>query len=198
MEATGETRGRGQAAPLARISTACPDNLRGIRDRALVLIHFAVAGHEHELAFNRVRDCADATGGLVADRRVSKIRPRIIPVPYGFRPSICPVCAWTAWKEAAELTGPDGYAWRRLHSRWHTVMDGGLQPGSIGDVITRAGERAGIEIRFTGHSPRRELATSSRFQGHDQIVIAKQSGWARTPRSSPATSKSSTSERTTP
>jgi hypothetical protein len=184
MEANGETRGRGQAAPLlvehlARISAACPDNLRGLRDRALVLMHFAVSGREHELAFNRVRDYADATGGLTADLRVSKVRPRIVPVPYGTRPSICPVRAWTAWKEAAELTDPDDYAWRRLHNRWHTVLESGMQPECIvGDVVTRAGERAGIEIRFTGHSPRRGLATSSRLKGHDQIVIAKQGGWA--------------------
>ena len=57
-------------------------------------------------------------------------------------------------------------------------MQGGLTPESIGDIVTRAGERAGIEIRFTGHSPRRGLATSSRLKGHDQIVIAKQGGWA--------------------
>ncbi|MGW6093924.1 hypothetical protein ACWFRK_05830 [Streptomyces sp. NPDC055157] len=57
-------------------------------------------------------------------------------------------------------------------------MDGGLQPESIGDVITRVGERAGIEIRFTGHMPRRGLATSSCLKGHDQIVIAEQGGWA--------------------
>ncbi|MEV7817370.1 hypothetical protein AB0P05_43035 [Streptomyces flaveolus] len=64
MEANGETRGRGQAPPLpvehlVRISAACPDNLRGIGDRALVLMHFAVAGREHELAFNRVRHYAE-------------------------------------------------------------------------------------------------------------------------------------------
>ncbi|MGW5434718.1 hypothetical protein ACWET9_47765 [Streptomyces sp. NPDC004059] len=83
-----------------------------------------------------------------------------------------------AWKEAVGLTDPDGYAWRRLHNHWHTVLEGGLQPAAIGDIVTRAGERAGIEIRFTGHSPRRGLATSSRLKGHDQIVIAKQGGWA--------------------
>jgi hypothetical protein len=183
METNGEQRGRGQAPPLlvehlTAISAACPDNLMGIRDRALVLMHFAVAGREHEIAYNRVRDYADDPGGLVADMRVSKVRPRIVPVPFGSRPSICPVRAWTAWKEAAELTDPDGYAWRRLHSRWHTLMRGGLQPESIGDIITRAGQRAGIDIRFTGHSPRRGLATSARLKGHDQIVIAKQGGWA--------------------
>ncbi|MEU0375216.1 integrase [Streptomyces sp. NPDC006283] len=183
MEENGEQRGRGQAPPLlvehlTRISAACPDNLMGIRDRALILMHFAVAGREHEIAANRVRDYADTPGGLLADMRVSKVRPRIVPVPYGTRPSICPVRAWTAWKEAAGLTDPDGPAFRRLHSRWHTLLEGGLQPDSVGDVITRAGARAGIEIRFTGHSPRCGLATSSRLKGHDQIVIAKQGDWA--------------------
>ncbi|MFE5809489.1 hypothetical protein [Streptomyces sp. NPDC056491] len=57
-------------------------------------------------------------------------------------------------------------------------MEGGLQPESVGDVITRVGARAGIKIRFTGQSPRRGLATSSRLKGHDQIVIAKQGEWA--------------------
>ncbi|MFJ6558167.1 integrase [Streptomyces luteogriseus] len=144
MEVNGETRGRGQAPPLLvdYLGAACPDNLMGIRDRALVLMHFAVADREHELAANRVRDYADTPGGIQADLRVSKTRPRIVPVPYGTRPSICPVRAWTAWREAAGLGDPDGYAWRRLHSRWHTLLDGGLQPESIGDVITRAGQRA--------------------------------------------------------
>ncbi|WP_030125615.1 MULTISPECIES: hypothetical protein [Streptomyces] len=38
-------------------------------------------------------------------------------------------------------------------------MESGLQPESIGDVVTRTGERAGIDIRFTGHSPRHVLPT---------------------------------------
>ncbi|MFF2902407.1 hypothetical protein [Streptomyces sp. NPDC057966] len=166
------------------------------RSRSLIVL--SANGREHELAFNRVRDYAETPGGIQADLRVSKVRPRVVPVPYGSRPSICPVRAWQVWKEAAGLTDPDGYAWRCLHNRWHTVLESGLQPESIGYVVTRAGERAGIEIRFTGHSPRCRLATSSRLKGHNQIVIAKQGGWAPTPRCSPATSKSSTSGRTTP
>ncbi|WP_455362139.1 hypothetical protein [Streptomyces sp. SYSU K21746] len=152
--------------------------MRGLRGVPHASHRFAVAGREHELAANRVRDYVEAPAGIQADLRVSKVCPRVVPVPYGSRPSTCPVPAWIAWKEAAELTDPDGPAWRCLHSRWHTVMEGGLQPEFIGDVITRAGARAGIEVRFTGHSPRRGLATSSRSKGHDQIVIAKQGGWA--------------------
>ncbi|MFF4402510.1 hypothetical protein [Streptomyces sp. NPDC001480] len=92
MEEQGETRGRGQAPPLlvehlVKISTACPDNLTGLRDRALVLMHFAVAGRRHDLAFNRVRDYAETPGSIQADLRVSKISLRVVPVPYGSRPS---------------------------------------------------------------------------------------------------------------
>jgi hypothetical protein len=141
-------------------------------------MHFAIAGREHELAANRVRDYADRPGGILAGLRVSKVHPREVPVLYGSRPSICPVRAWHACRDAAELTDPGGYAWRRLHNRWHTVMDSGLSPEAVGDVVTRAGATAGIEIRFTGHGPRRGLATSSRLKGHDQIVIAKHGGWA--------------------
>ncbi|MGW4506836.1 hypothetical protein ACWENO_19585 [Streptomyces sp. NPDC004436] len=80
MEELGERRGRGQAPPLlvehlTRISAACPDNLMGIRDRSMVLMQFSVAGREHEIAANRVRDFADDPGGLLADMRVSKISP---------------------------------------------------------------------------------------------------------------------------
>ncbi|MFB7751021.1 hypothetical protein ACFC18_15780 [Streptomyces sp. NPDC056121] len=93
-----------------KVLPACPDNLTGLLDRDLVLMHFAVAGRRHELAFNRVRDDAETSGGIQAGLRVSRVRPRIVPVPYGSRPSVCPVRAWHAWKEAAGLTDPDGYA----------------------------------------------------------------------------------------
>ncbi|MDV9172292.1 hypothetical protein R6V09_19560 [Streptomyces sp. W16] len=116
----------------------------------------AVAGRERELAFTRVRDYAETPGGIRTDLRVSKVHPRIVPVPHGSRASICLVRAWQAWQDAAGLDDPDGYAWRRLHNRRHTVLESGLESGlepeSIGDVVTRAGERAGIDIRFTGHS----------------------------------------------
>ncbi|WP_375137861.1 hypothetical protein [Streptomyces sp. NWU49] len=52
--------------------------------------------------------------------------------------------------------------------------------------------RAGIEIRFTGHSLRRGLATSSRLKGHDQIVIAKPGGWAPHSKALTATPRPST------
>ncbi|MFJ9482260.1 hypothetical protein ACIRRI_46010 [Streptomyces mirabilis] len=62
---------------LVKISAACPDNLMGLRDRALVLMHFAVAGREHELAFNRVRDYADTPAGIQADLQAGRLGPAL-------------------------------------------------------------------------------------------------------------------------
>ncbi|UUY52349.1 hypothetical protein NRK68_34310 (plasmid) [Streptomyces yangpuensis] len=53
-------------------------------------------------------------------------------------------------------------------------MDSSPSPSATSSPAT--GQRAGLEIRFT--APRRGLATSARLKGHDQIVIAKQGGWA--------------------
>ncbi|XES01603.1 hypothetical protein HEP87_64685 [Streptomyces sp. S1D4-11] len=39
--------------------------------------------------------------------------------------------AWGTWKEEAQLTNPDDFAYKPLPDRWHTVMDGGLDPETI-------------------------------------------------------------------
>ncbi|MFF8431706.1 hypothetical protein ACF07Y_42575 [Streptomyces sp. NPDC016566] len=66
----------------------------------------------------------------------------------------------------------------RLHNRWKTVLDSGLDPESVGDVLTRIGARAQLDIRPTGHSPRRGLGTESSRAGNPDAVAEKQGGWA--------------------
>ncbi|MEU9190653.1 hypothetical protein AB0D14_40305 [Streptomyces sp. NPDC048484] len=182
MEKTKETRGRGPAPALLAehlraTVVAAPDTRLGIRDRSIGLTCFAIAGREHEVAFLRVRDFVETEHGMEVDVRVSKIKPRKGQVPFGSRPNSCPVRAWRAWKEEAGLTDPDDFAYKPLHNRWHTVMPGGLDPETIGDVITRLGKWDALDFRPTGHSPRRGLATSSKRAGNDRKVIAKQGGW---------------------
>ncbi|MFD4996980.1 site-specific integrase [Streptomyces buecherae] len=186
MEKAGEQRGRGQAPALLvrhmqRVAAALPDNLAGIRNLSIMTMHFAVAGREHELAWLRERDIQEdpEDRGLIVDIRVSKVAPREVVVPYGSRASICPVRAWRKWKQAAGLDQADGFAYRRLHSRWHTVMSAGLSPEAVGDVITKCGELGELEIRPTGHSPRRGLVTESQRAGNDPRQAEKQGGWAR-------------------
>lgn len=183
MEKTEETRGRGKAPAflvehLRLAVAAVPDNLLGIRNRSIGCTAFAIAGREHEVAYLRLRHFTEHENGLLIDVRVSKVKPRIVKVPRGTRPSTCPVRAWNAWKEAAGLTDPDDFAYKPLHPRWHTVMPGGLDPETIGDVITKLGEWAELQFRPTGHSTRRGAATSSKRAGNDRKDIARQGGWA--------------------
>ncbi|MFI6485981.1 hypothetical protein [Streptomyces sp. NPDC050564] len=49
------------------------------------------------------------------------------------------------------LTAPDDFAYKPLHPRWHTVMDGGLEDETIGDVITRLGKGRPL---LPAHPPR--------------------------------------------
>jgi hypothetical protein len=187
MEKTGERRGHGPAPALLvrhmeKVAATLPRNCSGMRDLALMTLHFAIAGREHELAWLRVRDVTeDPEGrGLIVDLRVSKVAPRKVEVPFGSRAHLCPVRAWRRWKqELGEDVDPDSFAFRRLHNRWHTVMAAGLSPEAIGDVLTRIGARAQLDIRPTGHSPRRGLVTESSRAGNPDAVAEKQGGWAK-------------------
>lgn len=186
MEKNGETRGRGPAPALLvrhmeRIAASLPDNRFGVRDLALMTLHFAIAGREHELAHLRVRDVSeDPEGrGLVVDVRVFKVAPRTVAVPFGSRAHLCPVRAWRRWsEELGPVTDLDSHAFRQLHNRWHTVLPGGLEPHSIGDILTRIGARAELDIRPTGRSPRRGLVTESSRAGNPDAVMERQGGWA--------------------
>jgi integrase len=183
LEKTGETRGRGPApaltVPQLRAAVAAaPDTLLGLRNRAIGTLAFALMAREHEVAYLRLRDLADHENGLQVDIRVSKTRPRKVKVPFGSRPSTCPVRTWRAWRAAAGLTDPDGPAFRALHPRWHTVMPGGLQPETIGDIITALGAGADLQVRHTGHSARRGGADAARRAGADRKAIAVHGGWA--------------------
>ncbi|GGJ70150.1 hypothetical protein GCM10010121_095980 [Streptomyces brasiliensis] len=152
-----------------------------MRDLSLMTLHFAIAGREHELAHLRVRDIAeDPEGrGLVVDVRVSKVAPRTVEVPFGSRAHLCPVTAWRRWKEQlGQDVDPDSFAFRAVHNRWKTVLDSGLDPVTIGDILTRIGVRAGLDIRPTGHSPRRGLVTESSRAGNRDAVMERQGGWA--------------------
>ena len=186
MEKTEETRGRGPAPALLvrhmeKIAATLPRNRFGIRDLSLMTLHFALAGREHELAHLRLRDITeDPEGrGLIVDVRVSKVAPRTVQVPFGSRAHLCPVRAWRRWKdELGQDADPDSYAFRAVHNRWKTILDSGLDPETVGDVLTRIAAHAQLDIRPTGHSPRRGLVTESSRAGNPDAVAERQGGWA--------------------
>lgn len=173
-------RGRGKAPAmrlddLRRIVALCDTDLFGLRDRAMLLLGFSIAARRAELAGLRLRNIRDDNNGLLVDVRVSKTDPRTVPVPFASNPDVCPVRAWKAWQEAAQIVDPNLHAFRRIH---HTgsVQPQGLTPQRAGDLITAAGLRAGFEELFTGHSVRSGMATEARRRGKDRKAIAAITG----------------------
>lgn len=172
-------RGRGQAAPLLladlrKACEACPDTLTGLRDRALLLVAFSIAGRRSEVAGLTVRDVVEVPEGLVIAVHVSKTGVREVAVSYGVNLATCPVRTWKAWREAAGLDA-DSPAFRRIDR--HGNVLGALSGAACGEIITRAAERAGI-AGMTGHSPRAGLATSARQAGKSREAISAATGHA--------------------
>ncbi len=102
-----------------------------------------------------------------------------VAVPQGQHPDTCPVRAWRTWAQAADLvSATDSPAFRRI-DRWGHLHPTGLSPQAIGDILTRAGARADLPYRLTGHSLRAGMATEARRAGASDIAIADQGRWTR-------------------
>lgn len=171
------TVGRGKAPALTvrdlrRISDALPDTLDGVRDRAILMVGFGTAARRSEMATLLVGDITEMPEGLSVVIRDSKTGRREPAVPMGTHDRTCPLRTWRAWLTESGIT--EGPAFRRIR---HGTILSRLSGAAIGAIVTRAGQRAGLDIRLTGHSVRSGLATEARRAGHDTKSIAKQGGW---------------------
>lgn len=171
-------RGRGQAPAatvpdLRRICAALPPNLAGHRDRAIVLLGFAIAARRSNLAALDVTDVVEHDEGLAVTIRYGKTGAREAAVDRGTNPGTCPVRAVHTWTEAVSLSA--GPLFRPI-DRHGNLSDARMSPRACGEVVTRAASAAGVPYR-TGHSLRAGLATEARRAGHDVKTIADQGGW---------------------
>lgn len=176
--------GRGKAKAISkfdlqRIVLSLPNDLAGIRDRAIVLLGFSLAARRSELADLQVSDITESAHGLDVHIRWSKTgKPRLPGVPFGKNEPTCPIRAWQAWLTASGIS--DGPAFRRIRG---SHVHGPLSPKAVGEAITRAGKNVDLNLHYTGHSLRRGLATEAREAKHDIVSIARHGGWVENSRS---------------
>lgn len=174
-------RGRGKASAatpeqLRQMAAAAPDGLAGLRDRALWLMAFAIAGRSAEVAALRADGITHIAQGLTVDVPAVKGRPpRNVAVAYGTNPDTCPVRAWLTWRAASGITS--GPAFLPIDV-WGNLGDRPLSPAACRDIIARNAERAGVVVRLTGHSMRAGFITASRVAGKREEKIRAQSGHA--------------------
>lgn len=185
----GERRGRGKAVAadidgLHLIVRACPPTLTGLRDKTLVLTGFNFASRASEPAGLLAGDVILHPRGMVVSVLTGKTRysVREAKIPYSQDPEVCPVRAWTAYRQ--QLVAEHGQKWADPSTfafvginRWGHVT-GGMGPDSVTRAIKRISVRAQVPIVWTGHSLRAGLATEGRKKGKDAVSISRQGGWA--------------------
>lgn len=163
---------------LRRIMDVLPDNLLGVRDRALLLVGFAGAFRRSELVGLDVQDCAFGVDGVTVLLRRSKTdqegQGRKVGLPYGSNPATCPVRALRAWLDASAITTGPVFRWVTRHGK---IRDERLSPFAVAVVVKRHCARVGLDAKdFAGHSLRAGLATAAAIAGASERSIMNQTG----------------------
>jgi site-specific recombinase XerC len=169
------------AGILRQILAPIPNDLRGLRDRALLLTGFAGALRRSELAAIRVEQLEKTERGLrltLFQSKGSQTEAVIVPLPYG-QTELCPVRALTAWLEAAGITA--GPVFRRIWLPKLTrpgAPPGGeppalprigtqpITPWTVAAIVQARAADAGFGGRdFGGHSLKRGALTTGMERG---------------------------------
>jgi hypothetical protein len=110
-------------AVLRELLAPIPDDVRGLRDRALLLVGFAGALRRSELAAILFSDLERTDQGFQLTLKRSKGAQTdavLVPLPYG-KTELCPVRALARWLDAAAITA--GPVFRRIWLPPHTSPD---------------------------------------------------------------------------
>ena len=172
-----------QAKPLLKedlfvVLDALRPDVRGARDRALLLIGFAGGFRRSELVGLNVGDIESERRGVILHLRRSKTdqlgHGRKIAVPYG-RTRHCPVLALEAW---VAIVGNEGPLFRAVDRHGRIGRDQ-LSGNAVSAVVRARLAAAGIDpTSFSGHSLRAGLATSAAQAGVPTWKIRQQTGHA--------------------
>jgi len=165
-------------ADIREMVSTLPDNLLGIRDRALLLLGFAGAYRRSELVSLDVEDITFARDGLKVLLRKSKTDQEgqgiTKGIAYGSHLETCPVRALQQWIETSKIQS--GPLFRAINRH------GQMQPGRLSDkavalIVKRQASAAGLDPElYSGHSLRAGLATSAAEAGVNERTIMKQTG----------------------
>ena len=153
-------------------------DLRGQRDRALLLVGFAGAFRRGELVALDVEDLETPAAGLVLTVRRSKTDPegagRRVGIPGGQHAATCPVRALSAWLTAAAITS--GPLFRGIDAAGQ-VSARRLTDRQVARIVQRRAAAVGLNAtRYAGHSLRAGLATSAAAAGVEERDIMRQTG----------------------
>lgn len=149
--------------------------MRGIRDKALLLMGFAGAFRRSEIVALQVHDVHFVPEGVVIHIRRSKTdqngHGRNVAIPY-VKGRHCPVRALKAWlSKSGIVTGP---LFRRFNRCEH-ILDYGLSAQTVSLIIKQRVADIGLNPKlYSGHSLRVGLVTSAAQAGASSWKIRQQ------------------------
>lgn len=168
----GETQK--QAAPILRddlflLVAALPDDLRGLRDKALLLTAFACARRESEVVALNVDDLQFTPREMIVTIRRSKtdqegvgVKKRVTRLSDESE-MICPVRAVRAWLDAARIA--EGPLFRKVDHR-NKVWDRRMNPRAVEFLVKRTMKQLGRDPSlYSGHSLRAGFVTQAGEDG---------------------------------
>ena len=155
-----------------------PENLIGLRDRAILLIGFSGAFRRSELVALDCEDLTETVDGLVVTIRRSKTdqeaEGRKVAIPRGREESTCPLHALLVWRAAAEIAS--GPVFLRVNRHGQLLRER-LSAEAIAIVVKRWAAKLGYaSSEFAGHSLRSGLATAAAIAGKSERAIMNQTG----------------------
>ncbi|MGA8146776.1 MAG: site-specific integrase [Gallionellaceae bacterium] len=151
--------------------------IKGVRDRALLLVGFAGAFRRSELVALTVEDLEFPKQGLLVNLTRSKTdqegQGRKVAIPFA-RGAVCAVHALQAWLEESGIT--TGLIFRGI-TRHGQISEEGLTSQSVALVIKERAQAAGLDAsKYSGHSLRAGLVTSAAQMGVSSWKIRQQTG----------------------
>jgi site-specific recombinase XerD len=152
------------AKMLGMVATA-PDNLAGLRDRALLLLGFAGAFRRSELVALDVANIQETATGLLVTIRHSKTdqEGQGVTIAISRGDVACPVKALRDWLDAAGIEA--GPLFRAINKA-DRVAHARLTDRSVANIVKAYAERAGFDAStFSGHSLRSGFLTSAAANG---------------------------------
>jgi site-specific recombinase XerD len=153
------------AAAMLGMVAGAPDNLAGLRDRALLLLGFAGAFRRSELVALDVNDIEETEAGLRVTIRYSKTDQdgKGVTIAIARGDVACPVKALRGWLDGA---GIDAGPLFRPINKASRVVQARLTDRSVANIVKAYAERAGFDAStFSGHSLRSGFLTSAASNG---------------------------------
>ncbi len=153
------------AAKVRSMVALAPDGLKGLRDRALLLMGFAGAFRRSELVALDVADIAETETGLLVTIRRSKTDQdgEGVTIAIARGDVACPARALREWLDAAGIEA--GPIFRPINKAG-AVSAERLTDRSVANIVKAYAERAGFDASlFSGHSLRSGFLTSAAAKG---------------------------------